>query len=394
MVGVDEAKGASYYGLQSSLGISIIPCTVQRTRTLKPFYKSRSFRWAAQLAALLLVAWGIVHTGRQATSQLASQQQALESQAHQLDQRADEAEGDERSRLRAEAENVRQSARNFWQAAPAWLGAAGLAYAIGMLPAAWFWRTCLLRLDQPVPVDLTLYAYCLGHLGKYFPGKAMVIVLRVGVLAPLRVLKIATTLTIFMETLTMMAVGSAAAALCLMALRIDWRWTLLACGLMLLTFLPTLPPLLREVLRRTQRNVAPALMKVWLERIDWTLLGKGWVAMALVWLANGVSLYCVLRASPSAQFAQVDWLTMALSALGACAMAVVLGFVSFLPGGAGVREVVLSTMLAPIVGPVAAIAAAVWIRIVWLSTEVVMAIGLRAIVPRGASMAGGADSTQ
>lgn len=57
-------------------------------------------------------------------------------------------------------------------------------------------------------------------------------------------------------------------------------------------------------------------------------------------------------------------------------MAVVLGFVSFLPGGAGVREVVLSTMLAPIVGPVAALAAAVWLRIVWLVTELILAAGL------------------
>lgn len=348
---------------------------------MKPFYKSRLVRWSAQLIALLLVVLGIVNTSRQAANQLADQQKQLEVQAAQLDQQAeladDVADPEQRDQLRAEAKQVRRSAKSFWQAAPGWLGAAGLAYAIGMLPAAWFWRACLLRLDQPAPAGLTLYAYCLGHLGKYFPGKAMVIVLRVGVLAPLRVLKVATTLTIFMETLTMMAVGSALAAICLYALRLDWRWTVLACGLMLLTFLPTLPPLLREVLRRTQRSVAPALMKVWLGRIDWTLLGSGWLAMTLTWIANGLSLYCVLRASPSAEFAAVQWSTIALSSLGACAMAVVLGFVSFLPGGAGVREVVLSTMLTPMVGPIAALAAAVWIRVVWLMTELMMVLILR-----------------
>ncbi len=81
-----------------------------------------------------------------------------------------------------------------------------MAYGLGMLPAAWFWRQSLLRLSQPAPRGRTLYAYCAGHLGKYFPGKAMVIILRVGILAPLGVLKVATTLTIFLETLTMMAV--------------------------------------------------------------------------------------------------------------------------------------------------------------------------------------------
>jgi uncharacterized membrane protein YbhN (UPF0104 family) len=246
-----------------------------------------------------------------------------------------------------------------------------------MFPAGWFWRTCLLRLDQPAPLLLTLYSYFLGHLGKYFPGKAMVIILRIAVLAPLGALKVATALTIFMETLTMMAVGSAAAALSLLWLGLDWRWTLLACGLMLLTSLTTTPPLLREVLKRTQRSVEPSLMNHWLRRIDWGLLGRGWLAMAVTWICYGASLYCVLRASPAAQFTAVDPWSIALSSLGACAMAVVLGFVSFLPGGAGVREVVLSTMLTPVVGPVAALAAAVWLRIVWLITEILAAIGLR-----------------
>lgn len=341
---------------------------------MKPFWKSRSFRWAAQLVALLLVAWGIAHSARQASRQLSQQQAQLEAQADQLDEQAAQSDSnDQRDQLQAEAQRLRSRARNFWQASPPWLVLSGVCYALGTLCAGMFWRTSLVRLAQPAPPGKTLYAYCLGHLGKYFPGKAMVIILRVGVLAPLGVLKVATTLTVFLETLTMMAVGSAWAAICLLWLRLDVRWTLLAIGLMGMTFLPTLPPLLREVLRRTQRGIEPHLMDAWLARIDWRLLGQGWAAMTFTWLANGCSLACVLIASPAAEFTGVDALTIAASALGACAMAVVLGFVSFLPGGAGVREVVLSTMLAPIVGPVAALAAAVWIRVVWLVTEVVLA---------------------
>jgi uncharacterized membrane protein YbhN (UPF0104 family) len=344
---------------------------------LKLLLKSRSFRWAAQLIALVLVVWGIAHTGRQAANQLASQQQQLQEQARRLEAQAEEAAPAERPGMLAEAAKLRAHAGAFWRASPLWLTAAGLAYALGMIPAGWFWRACLLRLDQPAPLLLTLYSYFLGHLGKYFPGKAMVIILRIAVLAPLGALKVATGLTIFMETLTMMAVGSAAATLSLLWLGFDWRWSALACGLMLMTSLATLPPVLREVLKRTQRNIEPALMKIWLRRIDWGLLGRGWLAMAATWVCYGASLYCVLRASPSAQFAAVDPMVIALSSLGACAMAVVLGFVSFLPGGAGVREVVLSTMLSPIVGPVAALAAAVWLRIVWLVTEILAAGGLR-----------------
>lgn len=329
------------------------------------------------MIALGLVAWGIVHTGRQAAQQLATQQQLLHRQADQLASDAQRATPAERQRLENEARELRQRAVSFWQASPIWLLAAGAAYALGMVPAGWFWMRCLRRLDQPAPKVRTLYAYFLGHLGKYFPGKAMVIVLRLAVLAPLGVLKVATTLTIFLETLTMMAVGSAAAVASLLWLQMDWRWALLACGLMVLTFVPTLPPILREVLKRTQPNVEPALMKAWLKRIDWNLIGLGWLLLAGTWLCYGASLYCVLRASPSSEFASVATASIAASSLGACAMAVVLGFVSFLPGGAGVREVVLSTMLAPIVGPVAALAAAVWLRITWLATELVVAAVLR-----------------
>ncbi len=345
-------------------------------------WKRLAIRWSAQLVALVLVAWGIVHTGRKATDQLTAQQSSLNQQADELTQRAEQLpkeQSDQRARLLTEAERLRNRSAQFWYASPLWLLMAGLCYTAGMLPAGWFWRTCLRRLDQPSPSLMTLYAYCLGHLGKYFPGKAMVIILRVGVLAPLGVLRVATTLTIFLETLTMMAVGSALATLALLWLDIDYRQTLLAFGLMVLTFVPTLPPLLREVLKRTQRNVPRELMQRWLARIDWSLLARGWGAMTLNWLASGASLYCVLLALPSAEFANVDWFTIAISALGACAMAVVLGFVSFLPGGAGVREVVLSTMLSPIVGPVAAIAAAVWLRVVWLVSEMVMAISLRGL---------------
>ena len=340
---------------------------------------SRWIRLAAQGIALLLVAWGIIHTGRQAADRLGKQQAELALAAEQLEAEAEEAAPAQRPAIFRQAQKLRDRAAAFWQASPLWLVAAGVAYALGMLPAGSYWRLCLRKLDQPAPPLLTLYAYLLGHLGKYFPGKAMVIVLRLGVLSRLGVLKVATTLTIFMETLTMMAVGSALAAISLIWLRLDWRWTLLACGLMLLTFVPTFPPILREVLKRTQRQVAPQLMQLWLARIDWKLLIRGWLLLGVTWLLYGLSLYCVLRASPTAEFAEVPGLTIALSSLGACAMAVVLGFVSFLPGGAGVREVVLSTMLSPIVGPVAAIAAAVWLRVVWLLTEILAAAGLRIV---------------
>jgi glycosyltransferase 2 family protein len=358
------------------------PTLPQRVHRLKPLIQRRQIRLAAQLIALVLVAWGVVHSSRQAAQQLAVQQRELLEQAERLQRESEQASSQpEQARLAAAAGRVRAQATQFWRASPVWLILAGLAYAAGMLPAGWYWRTCLLRLEQPAPPLRTMWAYMLGHLGKYFPGKAMVLVLRVGALAPLGVLKVATTATIFMETLTMMGVGGAAAALSLIGLRIDWKWTALALGLLAVTLIPILPPVLRQVLRRTQRGIDADKMDAWLSRIDWQLFAYGLGALSVTWLAYGGSLYCVLLASPAAEFATSDTTTVALSALAACALAVVLGFVSFLPGGAGVREVVLTTVLTPVVGPVAAIAAALWLRIVWLTTELVL-VGLLWAVQR------------
>jgi hypothetical protein len=181
-------------------------------------------RWLAQFVAVVFVVWGIVHTGRKAAEQLADQQQQLRQRAGELEFQAATAEPSARPPLLKQAEQLRERAATYWHAAPSWLLLAGLAYTLGMIPAGLFWRTCLRRLDQPAQVMTTLYAYFLGHLGKYFPGKAMVIILRLAVLAPHGVLKVATTLTIFLETLTMMAVGSAAATLSLLCLGLDWRW--------------------------------------------------------------------------------------------------------------------------------------------------------------------------
>ena len=53
------------------------------------------------------------------------------------------------------------------------------AVRVGLVPMAWFWHRTLAALGQPAPWRATLRAYFLGHLGKYVPGKAMAVILRV-----------------------------------------------------------------------------------------------------------------------------------------------------------------------------------------------------------------------
>lgn len=176
----------------------------------------------------------------------------------------------------------------------------------------------------------------------------------------------------------MMAVGGAIAAVCMILLNLDWRLTLLSLGLLLVTFLPIYPAFLRLLVPKLQRGVDAEIIASWTRRVDGQLFAGGWALLCLTWFCFGLSLMLVMRSLPSLQL-EVSLATFALSCLGACALAVVLGFVSLLPGGAGVREVVLSTVLIPAVGPVAALCGAVWLRIVWLATELLV-VGLLFVI--------------
>ncbi len=342
--------------------------------------RKRIIRLVLQAILLLIVGVGIFHSVRKSATQLNAQRSELTETANSLETQASStSDATERTQLLDEANRLRQVADRFWHASPALLALAALCYAVGLLPANWYWRQCLLTMDQRAPLLATSWAYFYGGLGKYFPGKAMVIILRLGALAEYDFKKMATAITIFMETLTMMAVGGAVAAICLIALNIDWKLTVLATGLLVGMFLPTLPPVLRMLIPKLQRGVSPATLREWTQRIHYGLILKGWAAMAIAWIMFGLSLLCVLRGLPIAEQVTTNWTQLLLSSLGACALAVVLGFVSLLPGGAGVREVVLSTILAPVVGPTAALCAAIWLRVTWLISELAI-VALLAVI--------------
>ncbi len=344
--------------------------------------RNKRIRTVLQLVIVTLVAWGIVHSARKSGRQLATQRAALTSQATELRNRAAQTtDSAQAAEFRQQADQATAAAEKFWLAHPSGLLAAGLIYALGMVPGSLFWRQCLRALDQPTHLLTILWAYFYGNLGKYFPGKAMVIILRLAALEPLGIKKTATSITIFMETLTMMSVGGAMAGICMIALNIDWRLTLLSLGLLAATFLPTFPPLLRFLIPKLQRGVDPEALQAWAERIDAKLFIRGWLWLSVTWIAFGLSLLLVMRSLPIANFEHAATSTLVLSCFGSCALAVVLGFVSLLPGGAGVRELVLSIVLSPVVGPTAALCGAVWLRVVWLATELLM-VALLFVVKR------------
>lgn len=344
--------------------------------------KKRWLKNCLQLIMLTLVSWGIYTTVDKSALELRVQRDQLVQSAEKRESDAKTAPSpSQRESLLAEAGELRSQAKDYWKANPGGLALASALYGVGMLPAAIFWRRCLAALGQVTFVLETMWAYFLGNLGKYFPGKAMVLILRIDALKHRKVKKTATAITIFMETLSLMSVGGAVAAISLIWLNIDWRLTLLAIGLLSVTFLPTMPPILRRLIPILQRGVPAEELNKWTSQISWRLLLGGWTSLAITWTLFSLSLYTVLLSLPSSDLLQTAAApgTLLISAFAACSLAVVLGFVSLIPGGAGVREIVLSLVLAPVVGTTTALCAAVWMRIVWLATELVVVVLLAAI---------------
>ncbi len=272
---------------------------------------------------------------------------------------------------------ISQLSEHQWELRPGWLAVAGTAYVVGLVPMAWFWRHALAAMRYPAPLLAVLRAYFLGQLGKYVPGKAMAVVLRVAAVRKwVPSMRIA-IVSVFLETLTMMAVGGFLAfVLSLVVLRSAAYITLIALGMALAPGLPTLPPIARRIagfnVRRSpsDEGAKPDAVDIVsrLGGIDFRLLFGGWCAAAVCWILLAISLWATLRAVGVDRPALFADLPLMITAV---AFAVVAGFLSMLPGGLVVRDAVLMELLAPVCGAANALVAAVLMRLVWLVSEVV-----------------------
>jgi uncharacterized membrane protein YbhN (UPF0104 family) len=259
---------------------------------------------------------------------------------------------------------------------PWWLALAALLFLLGQLPMVWFWHQTMCRLGQRPRFWDSVRAYYIGGLGKYVPGKAMVVVLRAGIVSGPRVDATVAALCVFIETLTMMAVGGfLAAVLVLFSAESPFGEMMivypLAIGLMLATGVPTIPPVFRFVVKMLRVSKANADVDQLLLRLDYKLMAQGWAANLLAWPIMGLSLWAALRAMPWAPgaeetlggpLAQLPLLTASV------ALAVVAGFASMVPGGFGVRELVLNLLMKPTFGPLA-IVSIILLRLAWLLSE-------------------------
>lgn len=261
---------------------------------------------------------------------------------------------------------------------PAWIAVGVLLYLVGLGAfGVFFWRVLE---ESPTPLRLlpALRAYLISHLGKYVPGKALVVVMRVGLVTPHGARPATAAFATLYETLVMMAAGGLLAALGFLARPIE-LWPIAAGVGLGLAFLvvvdPRVFPRIASVASRPLKGVGADA----LPRFSTRLLAEGLLWSSAGWVLLGLSQVAVIRALRPEGVEAGLWPLVAASV----ALATVAGFaVAVLPGGLGVREGLLMVTLEPAIGAEPAVLGALALRLTWVLGELLAAAALAGAGPR------------
>lgn len=272
-----------------------------------------------------------------------------------------------------------------------WLLLSALLYLGAQSIWATFFVTALHSQSVSVPTGAALRAYFISQLGKYVPGKAWVVFMRVRSLQGYGIHRGAVVMAGFYETLTAMGAGALVALILLPWLgdtgETIWGWEWLFVVVLLL---PMTIGISQRVVgkwsnrRAKKRAEVEGVAHQPIEsRFRLLLLVRGTIRDSIGWALLGVSLWaCVRGLTPWDEALTIE---LFLRFTGVVAVAYVAGFAALLlPGGVGVRELLIQTMIAAeltlILGPNQAAALAVVValilRLVWTLAEMLLIGGL------------------
>jgi len=262
-----------------------------------------------------------------------------------------------------------------------WLFVAGVCYLLGMLPMALNWHRLLKAMGAPTPIVHAIRTHYVSQLGKYVPGKAVVVAIRLAMVKRFDVNPLTLFISIVADTLGMLSVGSVLAAIIVVVLYRNHVEIALSAGLVaVIATIPLLPPVLRFGLDliqerkaryfRSELNATPApdLTKT----LTWKAVVPGWLGLFPGFALFGVSLWATMKAMNVAESAELGLVDLPY-VTAAYAVSIVAGFASMLPGGLGAREIVLKEMLEPQHGEVLATVAPIFHRMAIIVSELIVA---------------------
>lgn len=233
-----------------------------------------------------------------------------------------------------------------WRPRPGWLLASGLFYLAAYLPSAYFWRLSIRWLGGAPDVFSAFKAFYVSQLGKYVPGKALVVVIRSALVANDKTKASVAAVCVFYETLTMMATGALLSALIVAVyFREHWLYSALALLTAVGVGLPLLPPIFVRILSILRVGKNDPTLQERFRALTWRSLFVGVGLTSVLWLFFGLSLWAAIGGIGTA--VGPFWPSAHLL-IAASALAVVFGFaVAVAPGGLGVREAALTILLIP-----------------------------------------------
>ena len=260
-----------------------------------------------------------------------------------------------------------------------WLIPAVLVYLVAWIPSIWFWKKLLQNTGHSPSTKNLVRAYFCGHLGKYIPGKAMALVIRAALLKSENVDFRSSALTATYETLWMMGTGALIAVCCFPALFMpaliaDFPWMQWGLPMVAIGITLSLLPVLSRLLSKVTLWMLPKNAEVEdaSRIVNTRLLFQGLLFYIVAWGMLGLSLGFTLK-SVGVDVSVSD----AFLLIGAVAAANVIGFAAlFAPGGIGIREGLIMEILQthPDIGQRQAVLAAVLLRMIWLSAEILVSV--------------------
>ncbi|MDD3590678.1 MAG: lysylphosphatidylglycerol synthase transmembrane domain-containing protein [Thermoguttaceae bacterium] len=233
-----------------------------------------------------------------------------------------------------------------WSPRFGWLILSGLLYLLAFLPTASFWFFSLRWLGQEPNYWKAIKAFYFSQLGKYIPGKAMVVLIRSDMISGPKVRMSIAAVSVFYETLTMMGAGAfIAACIVLCYFREHLLFSCMALAVAIVSLVPLVPPVFVRILKILRIGKNDPLVQESLKKLKYSSLLKGFLLMTVTWLFFGLSLWAAILGLGITPHP----LSVALPRyVAVVALAMTLGFaVPISPGGLGIREAVLSALLLP-----------------------------------------------
>jgi glycosyltransferase 2 family protein len=226
-----------------------------------------------------------------------------------------------------------------------WGGVALAGFTGSMITGSLVWRWLAWRMGDRARTLPLLGAYTYSQMGKYIPGKVVLLLMRIERTTRYGMTPAVATLSTLLENALYMISGGLVGMLAIVRIADDVKpqyrpllWPVTVAAVVLLVTAcapPVFYRLVNGLLRKMKKPEVPPQDR----------LGAGTLAVAVVafipcWLFGGLAMWGSCQCVQSVPLSDCWWFA------GAYALSVIIGMASLLPGGAGIREAALGTAAA------------------------------------------------